>query len=72
MANPGVPGAPGVAALVEVTLLLIAELCIIDDPAIEVDSIGVVTLLLLAIKLFILPKGPDDGPIPGLWTGGIS
>jgi len=66
MANPGVPGTPGVTELGEVTLLFMTELCIIDDLAMGVDSIGVVTLLLLTMKLFILPKGPDDGPIPGL------
>lgn len=72
MANPGVPGTPGVAVLDEVILLLRAVLCIIDEPAMGVDSIGVVTLLLLTMKLFILPKGPDDDPIFELWTDGMS
>lgn len=63
MANPGVPGTPGVAVLDGVILLFRVVLCIIDEPAMGVDSIGVVTLLLLTMKLFILPKGPDDDPI---------
>jgi hypothetical protein len=60
MANPGVPGTVEVAGLGEVILVFIPEFGIIDDPVIEFVSIGVVILLLLTMKLFILPKGPDD------------
>lgn len=69
MANPGVPGTPGVTESGEVSLAFMPEFGIIEGPAMDAVSIGVVTLLLLTIKLFIFPKGPDDEPTPGLWTG---
>jgi hypothetical protein len=69
MANPGVPGTPGVTGPGEVILAFMLEFGIIEGPAMDAVSIGVVTLLLLAMKLFILPKGPDGEPTPGLWTG---
>lgn len=67
MANPGVPGTPGAAGLGEATLgLFIMEAATMGDAAMVV-SMGVATLLL-TMKLFILPKCPDEDPTPGLDT----